>query len=374
MSRPRSRTHRPVLLILVYGVFLDLLGITARSYLISLAHLGAADVVGALGIAAVKTFLNASGRPERSRPDGRPDRGGPSSNRPASCHLTRPDGTRPRRAPLFRRGGSSPRATRRPRRRRPRSPIRARGCRDSAGVLTSASSTAAADLAATTPTVLEEYLPVSTDGRVRAVVAIWRDAAPILASLAELRRDVVLITLTAGIVAAVILFFVFRAAQGRLTRQAAALVESTRLDPLTGLLNHGALVGLLADGLEAARASESPLGIALLDIDNFPPPQRQPWPPGRRRGAPDGRRPPPPRVALDDHVRALRTRRVPPHRPGCRDRAARADDRPGPDRARRSEPPIRGDRTAADHRERRRVHVPEHGARSPSSPPPRPGR
>ena len=132
-----------------------------------------------------------------------------------------------------------------------------------------AESTSAADLAATTPTVLQEYLPVSADGRVRAVVAIWRDAGPILAGLADLRRDVVIITLTAGIVAAVILFFVFRAAQGRLTRQAAALIDSTRLDPLTGILNHGALVGLLADALEAARAADAPLGIALLDIDNF---------------------------------------------------------------------------------------------------------
>ena len=92
---------------------------------------------------------------------------------------------------------------------------------------------------------------------------------PILARLDELRRDVVLVTLTAAIVAAVLLFLIFRSAQGRLTRQTAALVEATRGDPLTGTLNHGALVGHLAGEIERARAAGAPLGVALLDIDNF---------------------------------------------------------------------------------------------------------
>ena len=66
-----------------------------------------------------------------------------------------------------------------------------------------------------------------------------------------------------------LLFLIFRSAQGRLTRQQAALLESTRRDPLTGTLTHGVLVGLLAQELEHARASGVPLGVALLDIDNF---------------------------------------------------------------------------------------------------------
>jgi diguanylate cyclase (GGDEF)-like protein len=46
-------------------------------------------------------------------------------------------------------------------------------------------------------------------------------------------------------------------------------MEATRRDQLTGLLNHGALVGLLAEQIEQARGAGRPLGIALIDIDNF---------------------------------------------------------------------------------------------------------
>jgi diguanylate cyclase (GGDEF)-like protein len=80
---------------------------------------------------------------------------------------------------------------------------------------------------------------------------------------------VVLVTLSAAIVAGVLLVLTFRAAQGRLTRQTAALAEAARMDPLTGVLNHGAVVGYLATAIEAARGTGTPLGVALLDIDNF---------------------------------------------------------------------------------------------------------
>jgi diguanylate cyclase (GGDEF)-like protein len=46
-------------------------------------------------------------------------------------------------------------------------------------------------------------------------------------------------------------------------------VESTRLDPLTGTLNHGALVAHLAVEMERARGDGTTLGVALIDIDNF---------------------------------------------------------------------------------------------------------
>jgi diguanylate cyclase (GGDEF)-like protein len=65
------------------------------------------------------------------------------------------------------------------------------------------------------------------------------------------------------------LFFVFRAAQARLSRQHAQLLEATRSDALTGLLNHGAVVALLADEVEAARDAEGRIGVALVDVDNF---------------------------------------------------------------------------------------------------------
>src|SRR3954453_23840022 len=45
------------------------------------------------------------------------------------------------------------------------------------------------DLGSTT--LLREFLPITSGGTVRAVVAIWRDAVPILARLDRIRRDVV---------------------------------------------------------------------------------------------------------------------------------------------------------------------------------------
>ena len=119
------------------------------------------------------------------------------------------------------------------------------------------------------PTILREFLPIKTDGEVRAVVGIWRDAVPVLERLDRVRRDIVAVTLTAAIIAAMLLFLIFRSAQGRLTRQTAALVDATRRDQLTDTLNHGALVAHLAAEIERARAAGSPLGVALIDIDNF---------------------------------------------------------------------------------------------------------
>jgi diguanylate cyclase (GGDEF)-like protein len=119
------------------------------------------------------------------------------------------------------------------------------------------------------PSVIREYLPVLADDEVYAVVAVWRDAGPVLAVLDENRAHVVTITLSAAGVCAVLLFFIFRAAQGRLTRQTKELIELTRRDALTGALNHGALVATLADRLERARAGGGALAVAVLDIDNF---------------------------------------------------------------------------------------------------------
>ncbi len=118
--------------------------------------------------------------------------------------------------------------------------------------------------------ILRERLPITdTAGNVVGVVGLWRDGVPILNRLDEVRRDVLVVTLSAALLAAVLLFLIFRSAQGRLTRQTAELVESTRRDPLTGTLNHGALVGLLATRLETARTTDGMVGIALVDVDNF---------------------------------------------------------------------------------------------------------
>src|SRR3954471_19551954 len=117
--------------------------------------------------------------------------------------------------------------------------------------------------------VLREYLPVTTDGTVRAIVGVWRDAEPVLRAMDDLRRQVIIVTLSGALVAGIFLFLVFRAAQARISRQTLELVESTRRDPLTSLLNHGALLTTVADRIEAVRTDPSPIGIALVDIDGF---------------------------------------------------------------------------------------------------------
>ena len=118
--------------------------------------------------------------------------------------------------------------------------------------------------------LLREYLPLLSDkGETLAVVALWRDAGPLLARIDAARRDVVFVTVAASLFLAVALFGVFRAAQKRITRQQAQLLEAERRDPLTGLLNHGAVVTILAEELEVARDEGNRLGLALIDIDNF---------------------------------------------------------------------------------------------------------
>ncbi len=117
--------------------------------------------------------------------------------------------------------------------------------------------------------VLEEYIPIEIDGGVPAVFEIYRNAAPILAAVDATRRDVVAVTIAAAAALAVMLYVIFRAAQVRLTRQRAALIEAGRRDALTGLLNHGTAVADLAAVLESARVAGAPVGVALLDVDNF---------------------------------------------------------------------------------------------------------
>ena len=115
-----------------------------------------------------------------------------------------------------------------------------------------------------------EYLPLkSGDGEPMAVVAIIRDAAPILTRIDLARRDIVVVTAAAGLLLAIILLGVFRAAHRRIQRQQALLFEAERRDPLTELLNHGAAVALLTNALEHARADGQSLGVAIVDIDNF---------------------------------------------------------------------------------------------------------
>jgi diguanylate cyclase (GGDEF)-like protein len=118
-------------------------------------------------------------------------------------------------------------------------------------------------------TVIREYLPLQRAGSTVLVVALWRDAVPVLSALDGLRRDVVIVTLSAALIAAAVLFLVFRSAQATIHRQTEALMRSTELDALTNSLNHGALVAHLAGEMERAWQAEKTIGVALVDIDNF---------------------------------------------------------------------------------------------------------
>ena len=118
--------------------------------------------------------------------------------------------------------------------------------------------------------VLQEYLPIMERGdQPIAVVAMWRDATALLASLDATRRDIMIVTLAAGLLLAGVLFLTFRSAQARLSRQHEQLIESTRRDALTEMLNHGTIVALLAEAVETARLADGRIGVALVDVDNF---------------------------------------------------------------------------------------------------------
>ena len=293
-----------------------------------------------------------TGRPDADAP-GRRSRGDwhRSSGRARSCgsRSAGPTGgswppTTPRRvaSSARRRPTSRPRSAARPR--RPGSP-------------TSRLSEAAGTPLATSD-VVREYFPLITDGQVRGVVGVWRDAAPILATLDAVRWNVVLVTLSAGLIAAIVLYLVFRSAQGRITRQTAALVDALDRDTLTGTLNHGALVDPRRDGHRARPRDRRRDRRRAHRHRQLPVAQRDVRPRRRRRGAPDRRRRPAPIAARRRRLRTLRAGRVPRGRPGRlgppHDRRPRADAR----RARRPLAPVRRLRAPAADRQRRRVPVP----------------
>ena len=123
--------------------------------------------------------------------------------------------------------------------------------------------------------VIEEYLPIlADDGTVRAVFEIYRDGTPLVAAINQAQTSVLSVILLAALVLAVLLWSIFRAAQARLDRQTHDLLEASRRDALTGLLNHGAAVAALVDRLEGAHAMRlqsrvATVGLALIDVDNF---------------------------------------------------------------------------------------------------------
>ncbi len=267
------RIPKPVLLVLVYAIFLVIVGVTAtaQTVMVSASYSQTAlQSVVSTDAALIRSFVNGNLEPQDLDPAGmtRERRAELEArirllvDRTEILHIEvrRPDGTivaadRPGHAGTV--AGMTP---------------------DFRAAVEKGSVAASFDLATRsevaggipeTTDILRQYFPVQADGRVHGVVGVWRDAVPILATLGELRSGIVMTTLSAALVAAVVLWMVFRSAQHRITRQTAALVEATRRDPLTGLLNHGALVGELALAIEQARTEDAAIGIALVDLDGF---------------------------------------------------------------------------------------------------------
>ncbi len=267
-SEPRIR--RPVLLLLVYGAFLVLVGVTASAQASMVtSHFTDAATNAVVGgdVASVRvlvagdllkgTDLAATGVPDPVRQDQLREVLAALNSDGGILHaeLRRADGT------LFATDQEGP---------VPVVPIVAIDQAADAAIVPLAAAGAHAATGMTAPMILRERLPImDRAGALLGELTLWRDAGPILAKLDAVRFQVVLVTLSAAAVAALLLFLIFRSAQKRLSRQTKELIDSTRRDPLTGTYNHGALVSLLAGRMETAKANGEPIAVALIDIDNF---------------------------------------------------------------------------------------------------------
>jgi len=268
LSGRAPRQVRPVLLLVVYGVFLVVVGVTAtvQTALVSLHFTTAAINTAVAGDAAiVRAFVNdglaasdltAAADPARverlngllaalagnaglRRLEIRDESGAvrltSAAGAPADPAIAEPD------APTF---------------------AAAAGGLAQAGIVDTPAGDGSQVMRALFP-LLDEA------GETRAIVGVWRDAGPILAPIADVQRDMLVVTLAAALVAGAILYLAFRSAQSRISKQTEQLLDATERDPLTGLLNHGAVVVQLGTALERARSDGTPIGIALVDVDNF---------------------------------------------------------------------------------------------------------
>jgi diguanylate cyclase (GGDEF)-like protein len=274
MARRQLGGRRPLLLALVYGVFLVLVGVTASGLVaVAGAHIKSAALQAVVGRDHSLVELFVAGRLRA----GDLSDDGPSPARAAELAsqlalLTEGDailrievrGTNGHVLFSDDPAVAGDQAPLNP------AMVEALAGRPSAALLEVADAAQPAGAALPAADVVQEFLPiVGSDGRPAAVVAIWRNAAPLLADIDAARRDIMIMTLAAAVLLAGILFFVFRAAQARISSQQRQLLEAMRRDALTGLLNHGAVVGVLAESLEAARAAGDVIGLALVDVDNF---------------------------------------------------------------------------------------------------------
>ncbi len=268
----RRRPPKPTLMMIVFGLLLVVVGVTAmaQSILVSV-HLSTASMNAILGsdAATVRTFVNGLVTPEDLS-------GSPTPERVASVQeslaqviergeivrleILDPSGVvRLSSDPAARGGLATPTAG-----------FETALAGDVDATIVDGADSGAVGTAIAGSDLLREYFPlVGADGSVQGVAVIWRDAAPILLAMDKVGGDVILVVLSAAAIVGLLLFLTFRAAQRRISRQTDQLIESTRLDALTGLPNHGTLVGELALAIDWARKDGSPIGVALVDIDNF---------------------------------------------------------------------------------------------------------
>ena len=57
--------------------------------------------------------------------------------------------------------------------------------------------------------VIEEFFPIMAEGKVYAVVGLWRDAGPILAQLEQVRFHILSVVIAAALISLALLYFVF---------------------------------------------------------------------------------------------------------------------------------------------------------------------
>ena len=268
-----SRSRRPALLALVFGFVLVLVGVTASALVaIASAHLSSSTLTGVVtrDASLVELFVNGNLRSSDFDADG------PSAARQIALGsllstLTDEDGIlrievrSPDGRILASDDGGAVGLLAAP----SEATTRALDGRPTAAVV-DAETVEWVGPAPQAASVVQEFLPIiDADRRPIAVVGLWRDAGELLASLDAARRDVMLVTLVAGLLLAGMLYLIFRSAQARLSRQHQQLIETTRRDALTEMLNHGTVVGLLADEIEVARKSGGRIGVAIVDVDNF---------------------------------------------------------------------------------------------------------
>jgi diguanylate cyclase (GGDEF)-like protein len=258
-----ARTRRPLLLALVYGVFLVLVGITASALVaVSSMHVRSAMLEEVVSRDGAIAELSLNGRLRVADLD-------PATltraraTELASSLVALIDQAEMQRIDVRALDGTILVSS--------RPGVRGTAPSISEGMGKALTGSPSAELAAEgdAGTVLE-YLPLKLKGgEPLAVIAIERDAERILARIDGAQRDIVVVTVSAALLLAVILLGVFRAAHRRILRQQALLMDAERRDPLTDLLNHGAMVALLTNLIEHARSDAQSLGVALVDIDNF---------------------------------------------------------------------------------------------------------